>query len=170
MHEPSFFAEPRTWVAIAFIIFFVLFGRKLWTPLAGMLDKHADAVRGELAEAQRLRQEAEAMLADARTRRDAALAEAQTLLARSKDEAARVAREAAAEAEAATQRRERMAMDRIAAAEKAAVDEVRTLAAEIASAAAEQAIREGLSDHADARLIDHAIGGLPTALAARRAA
>ena len=58
----------------------------------------------------------------------------------------RVAREAAAEAEAATQRRERMAMDRIAAAEKAAVDEVRSLAAEIATAAAEQVIREGLND------------------------
>ena len=170
MHEASFFAEPRTWVAIAFIIFFVLFGRRLWTPLVGLLDKHADAVRAELAEAQRLRKEAEAMLEDARTRRDAALVEAQTLLDRAKDEAARVAREAAKEAEAATHRRERMAMDRIAAAEKAAVDDVRTLAAEIATAAAEQAIREGLNDAADGRLIDNAIGALPAALAARRAA
>lgn len=170
MHEASFFAEPRTWVAIAFIIFFVLFGRKLWRPLAGILDKHADSVRAELAEAQRLRQEAEAMLADARKRREMALAEAQTLLDRAKDEAVRVAKEAAADAEASAQRRERMAMDRIAAAEKAAVDEVRTLAAEIAAEAAERAIREGLGDQADARLIDHAIGTLPTALAQRRAA
>ena len=170
MHEASFFAEPRTWVAIAFIIFFVLFGRKLWTPLVAMLDKHADAVRAELAEAQRLRQEAEAMLGDARKRREAALTEARTLLERAKEEAVRVTRDAAADAEAAAQRRERMAMDRITAAEKAAVDEVRTLAAEIATAAAEQSIREGLSEQADGRLIDHAIGGLPAALAARRAA
>ncbi len=170
MHEAGFFAEPRTWVAVAFIIFFVLFGRKLWTPLAGLLDKHSDAVRAELAEAQRLRREAEAMLADARNRREAALAEAQTLLDRARDEAARVTRQAAADAEAATHRRERMAMDRIAAAEKAAVDEVRTLAAEIATEAAGHAIREGLSDQADGRLIDHAIGRLPDALAPRRAA
>ena len=44
-HEESFFAEPRNWVVIAFILFFVLFGRKLWGALAGMLD--ARAVSGE---------------------------------------------------------------------------------------------------------------------------
>ncbi|MBN9508616.1 MAG: F0F1 ATP synthase subunit B [Alphaproteobacteria bacterium] len=170
MEEPGFFAEPRTWVAIAFIIFFVLFGRKLWGALAGMLDARTAAVQAQLSEAQRLRQEAEAMLADARTRREAALAEAKALLEGAKAEAARVARAAAEEAEATARRRERMAMDRIAAAEKAAVDEVRVTAAEIATAASEQAIREGLSAEADARLIDHAIGNLPTALATRRAA
>ncbi len=170
MHEVSFWAEPRTWVAVAFIIFFLIFGKKLWQAFANLLDKRTDAVRAELAEAQRLREEAEAMLRDASARREAALADAQALLAHAKEEAARVAREAAAEAQAAAQRRERMAMDRIAAAEKSAVDEVRTLAAEIATAAAEQAIREGLTAEADARLIDHAIGALPSALAARRAA
>lgn len=170
MHEESFFAEPRTWVAIAFIIFFALFGRKLWQAVAGILDKRTEAVRAELAEAQRLRQEAEAMLTDARRRREAALADARVLLERAKDEAVRVAREASAEAEAAAQRRERMALDRIAAAEKAAVDEVRILAAGIATAAAERAIREELTPEADARLIDHAIGNLTAALAQRRAA
>ena len=29
MHETSFFAEPKNWVALAFIVFFVLFGRML---------------------------------------------------------------------------------------------------------------------------------------------
>lgn len=170
MHETGFFAEPRTWVAVAFIIFFVLFGRRLWAALAGLLDKRTEQVRAELAEAQRLRQEAEAMLADARRQRETAMAEARTLLARAGEEAARLAREAAADAAAAAQRRERMAMDRIAAAEKAAVDEVRTLAADIAATAAEQALREGLTAEADAGLIDHAIGLLPAALAPRRAA
>ncbi len=38
MHEePSFFAEPRNWVVLAFILFFVLFGKKLW----GALGRHA---------------------------------------------------------------------------------------------------------------------------------
>ncbi len=170
MHEESFFGNPRTWVALAFIIFFALFGRKLWQALAGMLDGRTAAVRAELAEAARLRGEAETMLADARSRREAALAEARTLLERARDEAGRVARDAAADAEAAARRREQMALDRIAAAEKAAVDDVRRLAAEVATTAAEQAIRDGLSAEADGRLIDHAIGALPAALAARRAA
>ncbi len=170
MHEESFFGEPRTWVALAFIVFFAVFGKKLWAALSGILDKRGETVRAELAEALRLRQEAEAMLRDARAKREAALADAKLLLERAKQEAVRVAEEAAADAAAAAQRRERMAMDRIAAAEKAAVDEVRILAAEIATQAAAQAIREGLTAEADAKMIDHAISGLPVALAQRKAA
>ena len=68
----EFFAEARNWVSIAVVLFFVLFGRKLWAALTGMLDGHAEVVRTELAEAARLRREAEAMLADANTRREQA--------------------------------------------------------------------------------------------------
>ena len=170
MHEPGFFAEPRNWVLIAFVLFFVLFGRKLWSALAGMLDDRAARVRTELDEAARLRQEAEAMLRDAEARRAEALRDAQALIEGAKAEAGRVAAAAAADAEQAARRREQMAMDRIAAAEKAAVDEVRLTAAEVATVAARQVIAEGLSADADARLIDHAISQLPTALASRRLA
>ena len=151
------------------MIFFVLFGRKIWGVLTAMLDKRAEAIRAELAEAQRLRQEAEVMLADASARRQAAVIEAQALLSGAKDEAARLAAAAEAEARSAAERRERMAMDRIAAAEKAAVDEVRIAAAAIAGTAAEQVIREELTPQADGALIDHAIGGLLNALGRRAA-
>ena len=87
MEEPGFFAEPRNWVLIAFILFFVLFGKKLWAALAGMLDDRAAKVRAELEEAARLRQEAEAMLRDAEKRRAEALREAQALIDGAKAEA-----------------------------------------------------------------------------------
>jgi len=170
MQEESFFADPRTWVAVAFVIFVAVLGPKLWKALAGMLDKRTETVRAELAEAARLRKEAEAMLADASRQRANALTEAKALLEGAKTEAARLAKAAAEEAEASARRREKMAMDRISAAEKSAVDSVRFAAAEIAAQAAEQAIREGLSAEADGQLIDRAIGGLNTALAPRRAA
>jgi F-type H+-transporting ATPase subunit b len=171
MHEePGFFAEPRNWVIIAFILFFVLFGRKLWSALAQMLDDRGARVRAELDEAARLRREAEAMLREAEIRRAEALREAQALVEGAKAEAERVAAAAAADAEASARRREQMALDRIAAAEKAAVDEVRLTAAEVATTAARQVIAEGLSAEADARLVDHAIAQLPSALATRRVA
>jgi F-type H+-transporting ATPase subunit b len=166
----EFFAEPRSWVAIAFVVFFILFGKKLWTVVRDLLDQRAETVRAELAEAQRLRNEAEAMLRDARIRRESALADATRLLEGAKAEASRLSAAAAADAEAAAARRERMALDRIAAAEKAAVDEVRLAAAEIAATAAERVIREGLTPDANAALVDHAISALPAALAPKRAA
>jgi len=166
MHEASIFTNPRTWVGLAFILFFVFFGRTLWRALSKILDDHTASVRAELDEASRLRREAEAMLLDAEKRREAALAEAKALIEGAKAQAERVTAATAAEAEASAARRERMAMDRIAAAEKAAVDEVRQTAAEVATVAARQMLADGLTADADARLIDHAIGQLPAALRA----
>jgi F-type H+-transporting ATPase subunit b len=170
MPEGNFITEPRTWVAIAFILFFALFGGKLWSALVGLLDARATKVRAELEEAARLRTEAEAMLRDAEQSRARALAEAKALIEGAQAEAARAAAAAMAEAEASAKRREQMAVDRIAAAEKAAMDEVRLTAAEVATTAARQVIAEGLSVDADTRLIDHAIAQLPNALAQRRVA
>lgn len=169
-HHESFFADPRSWVAIAFVIFFVLFGKKIWSVLTGILDKRADTIRAELAEATRLRAEAEAMLADANKRRATALAEAQNLLEGAKREAIRLTAAAVVEAEQTTVRREKMAMDRIAAAEKAAVDEVRFAAADVAAAAAKIVIVENLSADAAGGIVDRAIAQLPQALSPRRAA
>jgi F-type H+-transporting ATPase subunit b len=166
MHEESFFGNPRTWVGLAFILFFVFFGRMLWAALSKILDDHTAAVRAELEEASRLRRAAEAMLQDAEKRRVTALAEAKALIEGAKAQAERLTAATAAEAAASAERRERMAMDRIAAAEKAAVDEVRQTAAEVATVAARQMLADGLTAEADAGLIDHAIGQLPAALRA----
>ena len=166
----SFWDNPTNWVFISFVIFFALFGRKIWGALAGMLDDRAATVKADLEEAAKLRREAEAMLRDAEKRRADAVSEATALIAGAQAEAARVSAAATAEAAASAKRREQMAIDRIAAAEKAAVDEVRLTAAEIATTAARQVIAEGLTAEAGAALIDQAISQLPTALAGRRAA
>jgi F-type H+-transporting ATPase subunit b len=166
MHEQGFFANPRTWVAVAFVAFVVIFGRRVWGALAKLLDDRAAQIRAELDEAQRLRHEAEAMLKDAEARRAAAAEDALRQLAGARAEAQRVAAAAAADAAAATSRREQMAVDRIAAAEKAAVDDVRRAAAEVATAATQLLLTRDFDAAADAALLDTAIAGLPAALRA----
>lgn len=169
-HYDSIWADPRTYVGVAFVIFFLIFGRKIWGVIVGLLDKRAADIRLELAEAARLRTEAEAMLAEARIQRQAALKDAEAMLVSARQEASRVADAAREEAAAAAKRRERMAMDRIGAAEKAAVTEVRLAAADIASRAAQQVLMQQFGAEQDAPLVDRAIQGLPAALAGRRAA
>lgn len=154
------------WVAVAFVIFFVVFGRMIWRALATMLDARAAAIRQELEEAARLRSEAQDMLRDAEKRREEALAAARQLLESAQAEAARLAAATRAEAEAAAHRRERMALDRIAAAEKAALNDVRIAAIEVAASAAQQVLAQGLDQQGDEALVDRAITGLPAALRA----
>ena len=169
-HHESFWADPRTWVAVAFTIFFVIFGRTIVETVTGILDKRADDVRRELAAASALRTEAEAMLRDATAQRDAALRDAKAMMEQARGEAARVADAARTDAATAAKRREQTAIDRIAAAEKAAVTDVRLAAADIAARATQHVLTESFDAGADAPLIDRAIQGLPAALAARRAA
>jgi F-type H+-transporting ATPase subunit b len=158
--------NPEFWVLVAFVIFFVLFGGKLWAAITGLLDGRAATIRTELDEAARLRAEAEHMLRDAQSARESAMTEARQMLERSRAEAARVTQEAQADAAAAAKRRERMALDRIAAAEKAVILEVRQMAADLATQAARDVIASNLSTEAGDALVDDAIASLPRALRA----
>ncbi len=158
--------DPEFWILVAFVIFFGAFGRRLWGGVTGLLDGRANTIRAELAEAQRLRTEAEAMLNEAQRARTEAIAEAGQMLARSRDEAARVSQAAAEEAEASAKRRERVALDRIASAEKAAITEVRQTAADVATNAARQVIAQGLGQDVEMAILDQAIADLPRALRA----
>ena len=165
MHD-DLLSDPHVWEAVSFVLFFLLLGGTIWSKLTGMLDARGEAVKAELAEAARLRTEAEAMLRQAEADRTAALAEAQQMLDRARAEALRVAEAAGLEAEAAAKRRERMALDRIASAEAGAMAEVRNTAAEIATAAARAVFAQQLDANADAQLIDRAVAELPSALRA----
>ena len=162
--------EPRFWYGVAFVLFIVLVGPRLFRPVAAILDGRARQIRQDLDEAARLRREAEQMLAEASREREAALTEAREMIERSRQEAGRIAEAARRDADLQAQRRERMAQERIQAAERAAVIEVRRRAAEIASETAQAVVRTMLTAEADAPLIDRAIAGLPAALAARSAA
>jgi F-type H+-transporting ATPase subunit b len=152
------------WVAVAIVIFAVLFAGKIARPVAAMLDARTAGVRAALDQAARLKAEAEAMLEDAKLRAARAERDARNIMDAARDEAARVGAELAREAEAAARWRERLAMERIAAAEKAAVTEVRAAAIDIATAAAAHVLGETFGAKADGVLVDHAIAGAPAAL------
>jgi F-type H+-transporting ATPase subunit b len=152
------------WVAVAIIVFAVLFGKKIVIPVTGMLDARTAGVRAALDEASALRAEAEALLADAKLRQAQAIAEAEQIREAAKAEAARTATALAAEARAVTKRRERLALDRIAAAEKAALQEVRSVAIDVATTAASHMLRAGFAADTDTAMIDKAIAGVPAAL------
>jgi len=162
--EHGFFANPELWVLVSFLIFVTLFGKKLAGAVIGALDSRAAQVRAELAEAHKLRAEAEALLTEAKKAQAEAQAEAKLVLERAQVEATRIAEAAAIDAKAAAARRERMALDRISAAEKAAVADIRNLAADIATKTASDVIAAGLTAEAGAPLIDEAIASLPKIL------
>jgi F-type H+-transporting ATPase subunit b len=149
------------WVALAFIIFVAIAFKPARKAILSMLDDRAERIRGELEEAQRLREEAQSLLAGYQRRQRDALKEAEAIVAHAREEADRLRTSAAAELESSMRRREAQAMDKIAQAETAAVQEVRNLTVDIAISASGRILAQRLDDGQSARLVDEAIKDLP---------
>lgn len=96
--------------------------------IVAALDLRGEKVAQELAEARRLRVEAEKLLAEYESKRKAAEAEAAGLIAAAKEEADRLSAEAAAKLEDFVARRTKSAQEKIAQAEVQAEAEVRAAA------------------------------------------
>ena len=151
------FHDPTFWVAVAFVLFVVLTFKPLKKAILGALDGRAERIRQELDEAARLREEAQKMLAEYKRKQNEASKEAEELLAHAKIEAERLGEEAQAEIEAALQRREAAALEKIAQAETKALAEVRGQAVDVAIAAAGKLLSEKLDDASSGKLIDRSI-------------
>lgn len=127
----------ETWVAVAFLAFFGILGYLgVHKTILGALDNRAKKIEQDLAEARRLRLEAEALVADYRRRQAEAEQEAKAIVAAAEEDAKRLAAEARAKMEDFVARRTKMAEAKIAQAEAQAIADVRSAAAEAAATAA----------------------------------
>jgi len=130
------------WVGVAFFIFIgILAYFGVPKAIVTALDARGEKVAQELAEARRLRVEAEKLLAEYEAKRKAAESEAAEIIASANEEAKRLAAEAEAKLNDFVTRRTKSAEDKIALAESQAEAEVRAAAAEAATRAAEVIIR-----------------------------
>lgn len=160
--EPSALGMgPGAWVALSMLIFLgILAYKKVPAAIVGGLDKQINTIRKQLDEARVLRAEAEKLRAEYAAKIANAEKDAASMVEHAKTEAAAIIAKAEADATAMIGRREKMAADKIGAAERAAVDELRAKAAEAATAAARNLIAKNHSAGADKALVDGAIAGL----------
>lgn len=157
----KFLQDPTTWVAVAFIIFVAFMYAKARKPMLAALDARATKIKHDLDEAQRLRTEAEKLLADYKKKQADALKEAEAMLRHAQEEGQRLRVKAEQDLTDAMKRREQQALDRIQQAEAQAVAEVRNMAVDIAVAATRKLLSEKMEPAKAAQLVDAAIRELP---------
>ena len=162
--EPSFFQNPESWVAITWLIVVVLLAKPVYKGITKGLDERRDKIKERLAEAERLRNEAQEMLVTYQKKQRDAMKEAEGIIAQAKAEAERLAKQAAADLDELVKRREQQAIERINQAEAEATREVRNKAVEIAVSATGKLIADTLSADKANELIDAAIKDLPNRL------
>lgn len=155
MFDATFF------VGLAFLVFIGVLGYfGIHRMLLKALDDRAAGIRAEIDEAQRLREEAQGLLASYERKQRDALKDAEDMVAHARQEAEREAQSQAAKLEEAMARREQAALEKIALAEAQAEREVRGAAVDLAIDAAARVIEAQVTGARGQALVDDAIKGL----------
>jgi F-type H+-transporting ATPase subunit b len=155
---PLWLLEAELWVAISFVVFVLIaikFG--VHRTVLGALDSRGAAIKAQLDEAKRLKDEAEKLLADYQRKAREAEGEAQAIIAQANTEAKQIAADAKTRLEEFVARRTKMAETKIAQAEQQALAEVRAAAADAAVKAAESIVAETAKGAEGKALLETAI-------------
>ena len=147
----EFIYTAEFWVAVSFFLFVAgLIYLGLHKKVATLLDARTERIATELAEARRLREEAEQVLAEYKRKEREAANEADAIIKQAGQEAESLAKETRRTIKEQFERRIRLTEDKIGRAEAEAIREVRAAAVDAALTAARTLIAEKLTaDQAD---------------------
>jgi F-type H+-transporting ATPase subunit b len=157
----SLITEAHFWVGVAFVVFLLVLvaagvHRFAWKALGDAGEK----VRAQLDEANRLREEAQALLARIQSDHEQSEKLSAEILANAEEQAKRMQAEAQVRLAEQIERRGQLAERRIAVAEAQAAAEVKAAAGELAAQLAEQVLAARIKVAKTDPLIDTAIGQL----------
>ena len=150
--------DATAWALVSLVIFT---GIMIYVKVPGIVTKSLDdrsaKIQDDLDEARRLREEAQALLAQYQGQRKDAEAEAEAIVAAAKREAAALAEDAANKTADFVKRRTALAEQKIEQAEASALAEVRASAVDVAIAAAEQLVADKMTAAKSSDLIKQSI-------------
>jgi len=153
------------WAMIALFIFFgIVVYLKVPAMVTKALDDRAGKIRNDLDEAQKLREEAQQLLAEFQKKRKEAEKEAADMVAAAKRESDLIIEDAHKKTEEYVARRAALAELKIGQAERDAVNEVRSIAVDVATEAARAVLAAKLDEKAGAELFKDSLTALETKL------
>jgi F-type H+-transporting ATPase subunit b len=157
--------DAEFWVAVAFVVFLGVLGYfGVHEMMVKFVDQRRDRIKAELDEALRLKEEAQALLAQFQRKQREAEQEAAGIIAGAAAEAERMMAEAKARTEEFIARRSKMAEAKIAQAEAQALADVRAAAADAAVSAAEKILTQTVKGEVAERLLAKGIDDVKTKL------
>ena len=157
--------EAELWVGVGLVVFLaILVVAKVPGKAAAALDAKSNQIKTALEEAERLRAEAQAVLADLKQRRVQMEADARKMVADAEEDAKRLEADAKVKLEEQVARRVQLAERRIAMAEQQARAEVTAAAADLAAQTAERVLTAQLQGKTTDPLIDRSVAELATRL------
>lgn len=155
--EASPWANPETWITVSFVIFLALFAKFVWPKIGAMLDGRAAKIRDQLEQANRLRNEAQLLLASYQKAQAELLKEAHSILATAQKDADALRANAETELQHALERRSQQAQEKIARAEAEAITHIRTQIVDAATVKARDILAQQADSATDEAAVSNAI-------------
>ena len=152
---------PEFWVAVGFLILLAVLFKPAKKMIIASLDSRAEKIRSSLDEAEKLREEAQHVLADYQRKQREAAKEIEGLVANARSQAETMRCEAEYSVKNALARREQAALEKISQKEADAIAEVRNLAVDMAIKASGELLERRLGQKQSQELIETAIRELP---------
>ena len=155
---------PEFWVAVGFLLFVALVGKKGWAAITSALDTRADGIRDSLDKAALLREEAQHLLAEYQRKQRDADKEVDDLVVAARAEAVRATAAAKETLDVTLKRYEQLTIDKIAQIEADALQTVHNTAVDLTILATRHLLTKMMDATASAKLVDQAIAELPQKL------
>jgi len=156
--------NPAFWVGVSFFIFLAIAFKPAKKAILDALDGKIAEIKDQVEEAARLRDEAQALLAEYERKQQQASKHAEEMVDAARKEAEESKSRAEADLNASLDRQRKLALERISMAEEKALREVRAAAAEMAIAATEKLVTDRVAGEDGDKLIDRAIAELGSKL------
>ena len=123
--------SQTAWVLIAFILFFVLVGKKLWSALTTNLDQRKKMIENELNEAKKLREEAQAELNASLKKQKEINKQVLDIINDAKSTAKQIEADALKKSDIIIKRKEEQAKQKINNAQIEAINNIKNISAEL---------------------------------------
>lgn len=157
--------DATWWTFIGLILFLALLAYLgVFRKIGGALDQRASDIARELDEARRLREEAQALLAEYQKKRLAAERDAAEIIEGAKSEADRLTADAEIALQEMIERRTRAVETKISQAEAQALAEVKAVAADVAIQAASRILADKVPGDVGASLLSKSIADVKARL------
>ena len=138
--------SQTAWVLIAFILFFVLIGKKLWTVLTYNLDQRKKMIENELNEAKKLREEAQSELNASLKKQKEINKQVLDIINDAKSTAKQIEADAIEKSDTIIKRKEQQAKQKINNAQIDAIDNIKSISAELSIKSAKIYIQNELDN------------------------
>ena len=158
------FNDPQIWVAVSFLLFFIIFGNFIWKKFSNFLDDKIKSITEEILMASNLHQEAKNLLSEEKKKLQGLDNEINTIIEEGKLKAQSLYNESKEEINNEIIKLEKSAKEKIKYLEKEAVIEIQNKISEQSIKLTEKFLEENLSKDDHVEMINNSIKELEKTL------